>query len=48
VIAENFLMNACVKLERINVGKEGIKEVLAQSRTLFIVEESTGVQIIHG
>ncbi len=48
VVTENLLMDACVKQEGINVREQGIKEVLAQSFALLLIEETTGMQVFDG
>lgn len=48
VLAENDLVDAGVKLQRINVGEQTVEEVIAKPGFLFLVEMKTGNQVLPG
>jgi hypothetical protein len=48
VKTENFWMDSTIKYQRVNVGKQGIKEIFSQPFTLSFVKQSTVRQIFQG
>jgi hypothetical protein len=48
VIAKDLWMDACVEDERVDVGEQGIKEILAEPLTLRLIEQTTRMEIVNG
>ena len=48
VIAEDLRMDPREEREGVNVGKQGIKEVRADSFRLHLVKQAPSVEVFHG
>jgi hypothetical protein len=48
VIAEDLRVDTCIQRERVDVGEQGVEEILTESLGLLLVEQAASVEIVHG